>query len=74
MKLAWSRRYRRRLRTLILGIVAFVALIWGAIDIVGVPAKNLLLLMGQAAIGLMALICAAGCAGWLLHRFKRVKK
>jgi hypothetical protein len=33
-----------------------------------------LLLMGQAAIGVMALICAAGCTGWLLHRLKRVKR
>jgi hypothetical protein len=36
-----SKAARRRLRTLLLAIVASIALFWGAVDIAGVPAANL---------------------------------
>ena len=54
-----SKRWRRKARTAILGVVAFIALIWGAIDIVGVPAENLWRVLGQVSVGLVALILLA---------------
>jgi len=50
---------RRRLRTAFLGVVAFVALIWGAVDIVGIPWRNMASLLVQVTIAVMALIAAA---------------
>ena len=50
---------RRRLRTAFLGVVAFAALIWGAIDIVGIPWRNMASLLVQVTIAVMALIASA---------------
>ncbi len=50
---------RRRWRTLILGLLAFGAFFWGAIDIVGVPPENLYRLLGQVAIGIVLVVASA---------------
>ena len=71
MNLSWGdRRLRRRLRTLILGVFATGALFWGAVDIVGVPARNLLWLLLESVLAVSLVIVAAGLAGWLLHRWR----
>ena len=64
---------RRRLRTALLGVVAFVALIWGAIDIVGIPWRNLASLLVQVTIAVMALIAAAAglTTVWIYIRRRR---
>lgn len=63
-----DRRFRRKLRTGVLGLVAFAGLIWGAIDIVGVPAANIGRLLWQITAGLMVVISAAALPAWWLHR------
>lgn len=63
-----GRMSRRRLRTLILAILAGVALFWGAVDIAGVPAANLWRHLGGALLSLLGLIILAAGAGWLLSR------
>jgi hypothetical protein len=50
---------RRRLRTLILGVVACGALFWGAIDLVGVPPANLYRLLGQVVVGIALVVALA---------------
>lgn len=57
---------RRRLRTLLLAIVASIALFWGAVNIAGVPAANLWQHLGGATLSLVLLIAVAAAAGWLL--------
>ncbi len=54
-----SRSARRRWRTLILGVVAFGALFWGAIDVVGVPPENLYSLLGQVIVGVVVVVILA---------------
>ncbi len=68
-----SKAVRRRLRTLVLGLLAMVALLWGAVDIVGVPISNLMSLLGQSVLVIGSIIASAGLAGWLLHRLGRRK-
>ncbi len=62
-----TRQARRKLRTAILGVVAFVALIWGAVDIVGVPAENLWALLGEIVIGVLLLITLAAVPAALMY-------
>lgn len=60
-------RWRKRLRTAVLGVVAFVALIWGAVDIVGVPADNLWRHLRDITLGIVAVIALAAVPAGLLH-------
>ena len=60
---------RNRIRTFLLGIGACCALFWGAIDIAGVPALNLLRQLGWVSIGISFIITVAGVAGWILGQF-----
>ena len=68
-----TKAMKRRLRTLVLGLLAMLALLWGAVDIVGVPISNLLALLGQSILVVGSIIVSAGLAGWLLHRLGRRK-
>ena len=54
-----SPRWRRRVRTLVLGLIACVALFWGAVDIVGVPVANLWLLLLEVVLGIALIVCLA---------------
>ncbi len=60
---------RNRLRTFLLGIGACCALFWGAIEIAGVPALNLLRQLGWVSIGIAFIIAMAGITGWILGQF-----
>lgn len=62
---------RRRLRTLVLAVVATAALFWGAIDLVGVPPENLLRELSIVAAGLVLLVAAAAVAGSVLALGRR---
>lgn len=62
---------RRRLRTLLLAVVATAALFWGAVDLVGVPPENLLKQLGIVAVGLVVLVAAAAVAGGALALGRR---
>lgn len=66
----WDKRFRRRLRTALLAVVATAALFWGAIDIVGVPAWNMARLFAESMLLIGIVIFAAALAGWLLHRWR----
>ena len=59
---------RQRTRTVVLALVASVALFWGAIDIVGVPAVRLAGQLVWVTLGVVAVILASALAGWLLSR------
>jgi hypothetical protein len=65
-----DKRFRRRIRTSLLAVVASGALFWGAIDIVGVPAWNLARLFAESMLLIAIVILVAGAAGWLLHRWR----
>jgi len=52
-------------------VVATAALFWGAIDIVGVPARNLAWLLLESVLVLALVIAMAALAGWLLHLWRR---
>lgn len=67
-------RTRRKLRTAALGTIACCALFWGAVDIVGVPPGNLLRLLGQVFIGLLALITIATIPAMIMIVLRRVYK
>ncbi len=60
---------RNRVRTFFLGIGACCALFWGAIEIAGVPALNLLRQLGWVSIGIGLIIAIAGITGWILGQF-----
>jgi hypothetical protein len=62
-----DKRLMRRLRTSLLAVVATCALFWGAIDIVGVPAGNMLWLIAESVLVVGVIIFVAAFAGWLLH-------
>lgn len=64
-------RLRRRLRTSLLGVVAFIALLWGAVDLVGVPPENLWRLLGEVSIGIALLIVLAAIAAVFLAWLKK---
>ncbi|WP_040482104.1 hypothetical protein [Luminiphilus syltensis] len=70
-----TRAGRRRLRTFFLGIVAAVALFWGAIDIVGASPDRLWASLGAVLVGSVALVGLAALAAVLLilvkHRSRR---
>lgn len=55
-----SSKRKRAFRTLVLGLLATVALLWGAAELVGVPWGNLLSLLISAFLGVAVLIVTAG--------------
>lgn len=65
---------RRRVRTAVLGVVAFAALIWGAIDIVGVPPANLWQLLQEITVGVVLLIVVAALPATLLHLLRQRRR
>jgi hypothetical protein len=66
-----SSKRKRALRTLVLGLLATVALLWGAAELVGVPWGNLASLLIGAFLGVAVLIITAGV---LVGLFKLVAK
>ena len=74
--LAGRRRWRRKLRTALLGVVATVALFWGAVDIVGVPSENLLAALWVVAVGVVITIVLAvlPAAALIYVRQKRIDR
>lgn len=67
------RRFRRRLRTTVLALVACGALFWGAVDIVGVPAQRLWLQLGWVALGVLLLMGCASVLAWGWFRLRHRK-
>ena len=57
---------RQRTRTVLLALAASVALFWGAVDIVGVPAAALAGQLVWVSVGVVVLVVTAARAGWLL--------
>ena len=64
-------RNRQRTRTVLLALATSVALFWGAVDIVGVPATRLAGQMVWVTLGLVILMATAALAGWLLSKRPR---
>ena len=64
-------RNRQRTRTVLLALAASVALFWGAVDIVGVPATRLAGQLVWVTLGVLMLVAAAALAGWLLSQRPR---
>jgi hypothetical protein len=65
-----SKRRRRYVRTIILGVLAMGVLVWGAVDTFEVPPERLwtLFLQTLAALALLMLAAAAVAALWVLLR------
>ena len=61
-------RNRQRTRTVLLALAASVALFWGAVDIVGVPATRLAGQLVWVTLGVVMLVATAALAGWLLSK------
>ena len=64
-------RTRQRTRTVLLALAASVALFWGAVDIVGVPATRLAGQLVWVTLGVVMLVATAAFAGWLLSKRPR---
>ena len=64
-------RNRQRTRTVLLALAASVALFWGAVDIVGVPAVRLAGQLFWVTLGVVVLVIASALAGWLLSKRPR---
>ena len=64
-------RNRQRTRTVLLALAASVALFWGAVDIVGVPAVRLAGQLFWVTLGVVVLVVASALAGWLLSKRPR---
>tara|TARA_B100000683_G_scaffold99734_1_gene98588 strand:- start:1284 stop:1505 length:222 start_codon:yes stop_codon:yes gene_type:complete len=64
-------RNRQRTRTVLLALAASVALFWGAVDIVGVPAIRLAGQLVWVTLGVVMLVATAAFAGWLLSKRPR---
>ena len=64
-------RNRQRTRTVLLALAASVALFWGAVDIVGVPATRLAGQLGWVTLGVVMRVATAAFAGWLLSKRPR---
>ena len=62
---------RQRTRTVLLALAASVALFWGAVDIVGVPAARLAGQLVWVTLGLVAVVIASALTGWLLSKRPR---
>ena len=66
-----NRRYVKALRTATLGVLATAALIWGAVDIVGVSAGALLEYVWLSIQGVVFVVIAALPAALLLRFLRR---
>ena len=66
-----NRRYLKAIRTTTLGVVATAALIWGAVDIVGVSADALLDYLWLSAQGLLFVVLMAIPFAFLLRLLRR---
>ena len=66
-----NRRYVKALRTATLGVLATAALIWGAVDIVGVSVDALLEYVWLSAQGILFVVLAAVPAAFLLRVLRR---
>lgn len=66
-----NRRYVKALRTATLGVLATLALIWGAVDIVGVSADALLDYVWLSFQGVLLLIVVSVPFAALLYFFRR---
>ena len=64
-------RNPQRTRTVLLALAASVALFWGAVDIVGVPATRLAGQLVWVTLGVVMLVATAAFAGWLLSKRPR---
>lgn len=62
---------RQRTRTVLLALAASVALFWGAVDIVGVPAARLARQLVWVTLGVVAVVIASALTGWLLSKRPR---
>ena len=62
---------RQRTRTVLLALAASVALFWGAVDIVGVPAAALAGQLIWVTVGVVVLVVTSALAGWLLSKRPR---
>ena len=62
---------RQRTRTVLLALAASIALFWGAVDIVGVPAARLAGQLVWVTLGVVMLMVTAMLAGWLLSKRHR---
>lgn len=62
---------RRLMRTAVLGVLACVALFWGAVDLVGVSPQALLQDLLAVVVVLVLVLLAAMFTGWLLARWRR---
>ena len=62
---------RQRTRTVLLALAASVALFWGAVDIVGVPAAALAGQLVWVSVGVVVLVVTSALAGWLLSKRPR---
>jgi hypothetical protein len=63
-----DRRARRKWRTATLGLLAFATLMWGAVDIVGVPITNMLSALGYVSVGVLGIGLLAAVPAWFLAR------
>ena len=66
-----NRRYIRALRTATLGVLATLALIWGAVDIVGVSVEALWDYVWLSIQGVLLLIVVAAPVAALLRFIRR---
>ena len=66
-----NRRYIKALRTATLGVLATLALIWGAVDIVGVSAKALWEYIWLSIQGVLLVIAFAAPFSALLYFIRR---
>ena len=66
-----SRRQIRALRTAVLGVLATLALFWGAVDIVGVSADKLFGYAWLSLQGVFLLALIAVPSGFLLRWLRR---
>ena len=66
-----NRRYKKALRTATLGVLATLALIWGAVDIVGVSAEALWDHVWLSIQGVLLVIVVAVPAAALLRFIRR---
>ncbi|MEQ9462209.1 MAG: hypothetical protein RJQ10_00990 [Haliea sp.] len=65
-----TKRRRRHVRTIVLGVLAMGALVWGAVDTFEVPVERLwaLFLQTLAAVAVLILSAAVTAALWVLLR------
>lgn len=69
-----SKRKRRYVRTIILGVLAMGALVWGAVDTFEVPLERLWALFLQTLVVLAGLMLAAAAAAALWTLLRRLSK